>query len=91
MSHDGSTDWHDTAYSTSPVRTSQRVPRYQLRSCRGLSRPSFPGETGRRFLEYEEEAELQEAGAVIANSYLRLDHQEWIRVAEKHSAALQGR
>jgi hypothetical protein len=42
-------------------------------------------------LEYEEEAELHEAGAVIANSYLRLDHQEWIRVVEKRSAALQGR
>jgi hypothetical protein len=28
------------------------------------------------------EAELQEAGAVIANGYLRLDHAEWIRVVE---------
>jgi hypothetical protein len=37
------------------------------------------------------EDELQEAGAVIANGYLRLDHQEWIRVVEKRSAALQGR
>jgi len=42
-------------------------------------------------LEYEEEAELHEAGAVIANSYLRLDHQEWIRVVEKRSAALADR
>ena len=37
------------------------------------------------------EDELQEAGAVIANGYLRLDHAEWIRVVEKRSAALQGR
>ena len=34
------------------------------------------------------EDELQEAGAVIANGYLRLDHQEWIRVVEKRQAAL---
>jgi hypothetical protein len=34
------------------------------------------------------EDELVEAGAVIANGYLRLDHQEWIRVVEKRSAAL---
>jgi hypothetical protein len=26
---------------------------------------------------------------VIANGYLRLDHQEWIRVVEKRRAALQ--
>ena len=37
------------------------------------------------------EDELSEAGAVIANGYLRLDHAEWIRVVEKRSAALQGR
>ena len=37
------------------------------------------------------EDELAEAGAVIANGYLRLDHNEWIRVMEKRSAALQGR
>ena len=35
------------------------------------------------------EDELTEAGAVIANGYLRLDHQEWIRVVEKRQAALQ--
>jgi hypothetical protein len=37
------------------------------------------------------EAELQEAGSVITNGYLRLDREEWIRVVEKRSAALQGR
>ena len=31
------------------------------------------------------------AGAVIANGYLRLDREEWIRVVEKRSAALQCR
>ena len=36
------------------------------------------------------EAELQEASAVIANGYLRLDRDEWVRVVEKRSAALQG-
>jgi hypothetical protein len=36
------------------------------------------------------EDELAEAGAVIANGYLRLDREEWIRVVEKRSAALQG-
>jgi hypothetical protein len=36
------------------------------------------------------EDELREAGAVIANAYLRLDHEEWIRVLEKRRAALQG-
>ena len=34
------------------------------------------------------EDELTEAGAVIANGYLRLDHAEWILVVEKRSAAL---
>ena len=34
------------------------------------------------------EDELAEAGAVIANDYLRLDHAEWIRVVEKRRAAL---
>lgn len=32
------------------------------------------------------EAELQEAGYVIANGYLRLDREEWIRVVEKRNA-----
>ena len=36
------------------------------------------------------EAELAEAGAVIANGYLRLDLTESIRVVEKSSAALAG-
>jgi hypothetical protein len=34
------------------------------------------------------EDELAEAGSVIANGYLRLDREEWIRVVEKRSAAL---
>jgi hypothetical protein len=37
------------------------------------------------------EDELQEAGAVIANGFLRLDHAEWIRVVEKRRAALGDR
>ena len=37
------------------------------------------------------EDELQEAAAVIANGYLRLDRAEWIRVVENRSAALQRR
>jgi hypothetical protein len=37
------------------------------------------------------EGELTEAGSVIANGYLRLDQEEWIRVVEKRRAALQGR
>ena len=37
------------------------------------------------------EDDLAEAGAVIANGYLRLDREEWIRVVEKPSAALQSR
>ena len=37
------------------------------------------------------EDELAEAGAVIANGYLRLDREEWVRVVEKRSAALQCR
>ena len=37
------------------------------------------------------EDELREAGSVIANGYLRLDREEWIRVVEKRSAALQDR
>jgi hypothetical protein len=31
-----------------------------------------------------------EAGAVIANGYLRLDRDEWVRVVEKRRAALGG-
>ncbi len=37
------------------------------------------------------EDEFTEAGAVIANGYLRLDYAEWIRVVEKRSAALGDR
>ena len=37
------------------------------------------------------EDELREAGAVIANGYLRLDRDEWVRVVEKRSAALADR
>ena len=37
------------------------------------------------------EDELAEAGSVIANGYLRLDREEWIRVTEKRPAALQDR
>jgi hypothetical protein len=36
------------------------------------------------------EDELAEASAAIANGYLRLDHDEWIRVVEKRRAALGG-
>jgi len=36
----------------------------------------------------EAEATLEEAGGVIANGYLRLDPQEWIRAVEKRRAAL---
>jgi hypothetical protein len=34
------------------------------------------------------EDELQEAGSVIANGYLQLDRDEWVRVVEKRRAAL---
>jgi hypothetical protein len=34
------------------------------------------------------EATLEEASGVIANGYLRLDPQEWIRAVEKRRAAL---
>jgi hypothetical protein len=37
------------------------------------------------------EDELTEAGDVIANDYLRLDHQEWIRVTEKPSRGARRR
>jgi hypothetical protein len=36
----------------------------------------------------EAEATLEEASNVIANGYLRLDRQEWIRAVEKRRAAL---
>jgi hypothetical protein len=36
------------------------------------------------------EATLEEASGVIANGYLRLDPQEWIRAIEKRRAALGG-
>ena len=42
-------------------------------------------------LIFRAEDELAEAGAVIANGYLRLDREEWVRVVEKRSAALQDR
>jgi hypothetical protein len=35
----------------------------------------------------EAEATLEEASGVIANGYLRLDPQEWIRAVEKRRAA----
>jgi hypothetical protein len=37
------------------------------------------------------EDELVEGSAVIANGYIRLDHQEWIRVVDKRRAALPDR
>jgi hypothetical protein len=37
----------------------------------------------------EAEATLEEASDVIANGYLRLDPQEWIRAVEKRRAALR--
>jgi hypothetical protein len=36
------------------------------------------------------EANLEEASGVIANGYLRLDPQEWVRAVEKRRAALGG-
>ena len=42
-------------------------------------------------LIFRAEDELAEAGAVIANGYLRLDREEWVRVVEMRSAALQDR
>jgi hypothetical protein len=39
-------------------------------------------------LIYEAEATLEEASGIIANGYLRLDPQEWIRAVEKRRAAL---
>jgi hypothetical protein len=36
------------------------------------------------------EADLEEASGVIANGYLRLDREEWIRAVEKRRAALGG-
>ena len=42
-------------------------------------------------LIFRAEDELAEAGAVIANGYLRLDREEWVRVVEKRCAALQDR
>jgi hypothetical protein len=36
----------------------------------------------------EAEATLEEASGVIANGYLRLDPQEWVRAVEKRRAAL---
>jgi hypothetical protein len=35
-----------------------------------------------------EQAALEEAAVVIANGYLRLDPQQWIRAVEKRRAAL---
>jgi hypothetical protein len=36
------------------------------------------------------EATLEEASNVIANGYLRLDREEWIRAVEKRRAGLRG-
>ena len=89
MSLDGSTDWHNTAYSTSPVRTINGSPGYHsgpvegFRGRRSQGRQDADSSSTRR-----REAELQEAGAVIANGYLRLDRDEWVRVVEKRRAAL---
>jgi hypothetical protein len=40
------------------------------------------------FLIEQAELTLEEASGVIANGYLRLDPQEWIRAVEKRRAAL---
>jgi len=36
------------------------------------------------------EAALEEASVTIANGYLRLDPQEWVKAVEKRQAALGG-
>jgi hypothetical protein len=41
-------------------------------------------------LSEQAELTLEEASGVIANGYLRLDPQEWIRAVEKRRAALGG-
>jgi hypothetical protein len=40
------------------------------------------------YLIEQAEATLEEASGVIANGYLRLDRDEWIRAVEKRRAAL---
>jgi hypothetical protein len=40
------------------------------------------------YLIQQAEATLEEASGVIANGYLRLDPQEWVRAVEKRRAAL---
>jgi hypothetical protein len=42
----------------------------------------------RRLLIEQAEATLEEVSGVIANGFLRLDPQEWIRSVEKRRAAL---
>jgi hypothetical protein len=44
----------------------------------------------RRLLAVARTNALEEAPGVIANGYLRLDPQEWIRAVEKRRAALGG-
>ena len=56
------------------------------------SRDSSPRLAARRTAILIEQAELtlEEASGVIANGFLRLDPQEWIRAVEKRQAALGG-
>jgi hypothetical protein len=48
---------------------------------------AFADTSSRAPLIEETEATLEEASGVIANGYLRLDLQEWIRAVEKRRAA----
>ena len=69
----------------SPTRT-RPAPRRSIRpgaGCAAVRRAAV--------LILRAEDALAEAGAVIANGYLRLDREEWVRVVEKRSAALQCR
>ncbi|HKE54704.1 MAG TPA: hypothetical protein VKC55_08045 [Actinomycetota bacterium] len=48
----------------------------------------MPGRPASLALIEQAEATLEEASGVIANGYLRLDPEEWIRAVEKRTAAL---
>ena len=61
------------------------------RGARSDSSPDASRRPPRRRTDSPRRGELQEAGSVIANGYLRLDREEWMSVVEKRSAALQDR
>ena len=80
--------------AVSTIAPQSRMDQDRQEDRRSGARSSFPERveaTNLRIVGNHPGATVPTCGAVIANGYLRLDHQEWVRAVEKRSAALTDR